>query len=145
MHNKWKECPVTSHRHFKKKKYFKNSQIQHTICVHNWFHPLALSARTAPENYTSLIQTPGLSPPRWPCSIRPRSAIPSDYHWQEVRTCWERHFPLLILDLTLGQTTNNSFPRGVQRSIIHTDLSWLQFSFIFSRRWGGEKRNHTLL
>lgn len=48
-------------------------------------------------------------------------------------------FSLLIPDLTLGQTTNNSFPQGVQRSIIHTDLPWLQFSFIFSRRRGGER------
>lgn len=40
---------------------------------------------------------------------------------------------LLILDLTLGRTTNNSFPRGAQCSIIHTDLPWLQFSFIFSQ------------
>lgn len=40
---------------------------------------------------------------------------------------------LLILDLTLGQTTNNSFPLGAQCSIIHTDLPWLRFSFIFSR------------
>lgn len=41
---------------------------------------------------------------------------------------------LLIPDLTLGRTTNNSFPRGAQYSIIHTDLPWLQFSFIFSWR-----------
>lgn len=40
---------------------------------------------------------------------------------------------LLILDLTLGRTTNKSFPQGTQCTIIHTDLLWLQFSFIFSQ------------
>lgn len=51
---------------------------------------------------------------------------------------------LLILDLTLGRTTNNSFPPGAQRSIIHTDLPWLQFSFIFSQA-EEDKLNHVLL
>lgn len=35
------------------------------------------------------------------------------------------------LDLTLGRTTNESFPGGAQLSIIHTDLPWLQVSWIF--------------
>lgn len=51
---------------------------------------------------------------------------------------------LPILDLTLGRTTNKSFPQGAQCSIIHTDLPWLQFSFIFSQA-EEEKPNHVLL
>lgn len=43
----------------------------------------------------------------------------------------ERSIFLPGLDLTLGRTTNESFPGGAQLSIIHTDLPWLQFSWIF--------------
>lgn len=52
-------------------------------------------------------QTPVLSLTRWPSSIPPRSAIPSDYHWREVQTCWERHFPswFLIWHWDRQQTT----------------------------------------
>lgn len=53
---------------------------------------------------------------------------------------------LLILYLTLGRTTNNSFffffPLGVQGSIIHTDLPWLQFRLIFSHAWRGQTLPH---
>lgn len=51
---------------------------------------------------------------------------------------------LLILDLTLGRTTNECFPRGAQRSIIHADLPWLRLSFIFSAA-EEEKPNGVLL
>ena len=43
----------------------------------------------------------------------------------------ERDTFLLIPDLTLGRTTNKYFPQGAPRCIIHTDLPWLMFSWVF--------------
>lgn len=110
----------------------KTRHIQRTICVDNWFPPLALSAWTVSEHYTSLVQTLRLVSSTLaalhPAQISHSIGLSLTGSLDLLREA----LSLLILDLTLGRTTNNSFPRGAQRSIIHTDLPWLQFSFIFS-------------
>ena len=122
----------------------KNSHIQHTICVNNRFLPLALSAWTVSEHYTSSIQTLRLVSSTLaavhPAQISHSIGLSLTGSLDLLREA----LSLLILDLTLGRTTNNSFPRGAQRSIIHTDLPWLQFSFIFSQA-EEEKPNRVLL
>ncbi len=125
-------------------KYFKNSDIQHAICVSNRFPPLALSAWTVSEHYTSFIQT------LWLVSTMLAAVHPAQISHSIGLSLTgsldllSEALPLLILDLTLGRTTNNSFPQGAQCSIIHTDLPWLQFSFIFSRA-EEQKANRLLL
>lgn len=104
----------------------------------------AISAWTVSEHYMSFIRT-----------VRVVFSMPASAHPTQIShsiglsltgslDLLREALSLLILDLTLGQTTNNSFPRGAQRSIIHTDLPWLQFSFIF-RQAEEEKPNHVLL
>ena len=124
--------------------YFKIGHIQNAICVNNRFILLALSARTVSEHSTSFIVT-----------VRLVSSMLASVHPAQIShsiglsltgslDLLREALSLLILDLTLGRTTNNSFPQGAQCSIIHTDLPWLQFSFIFSQA-EEEKPNSVLL
>lgn len=67
------------------------NRITSTFCKKKSCLLFLLIAGTAWAQASSRLSS--LSLPRWHRSIRPRSAFPSDYHWQEVWTCWERHFP----------------------------------------------------
>lgn len=102
-------------------------------CANNQFLLVASLARTVSEQRTSCIQTV-LLVSSFAASINLAKinhsiGLPLTGSLDLLREA----LSLRTLDLTLGRTTNNSCPQGAQFSIIHTDLPWLQFSYIFSQ------------
>lgn len=122
----------------------KKSSTQQTLSKNGFFFLPVLSDWTVSKHYTCFIQTLQLGcstlAQLHPAQISYSIGLSLTGSLDLLREA----LSLLILDLTLGRTTNNSFPRGAQLSIIHTDLPWLQFSFIF-RQAEEEKPNRVLL